>query len=247
LEHLARNTIIGGLSALSLLAITTASGSAQTLLDPLHGFCNGTAPACVDNGTNTPLGSTSTNFGFSISPGPQTGVLFLDILVPNNDVHPASFAITGIQGGAANNLSISTSASLFSTTAWTSGQLDSYLGISASPTNPIGAYLPATQALDPAATGFFVYQANIGTAKIWDNAHETNGPIFDLIGGLGSDLGAYIVAFCGTGCTDPVVATANSGALLENGRTPPRVPEPGTLLAFGAGLLGLVFLRRRWI
>jgi hypothetical protein len=47
---------------------------------------------------------------------------------------------------------------LFSTTAWTTGTLADFLGITASPDNPIGAFLPATQALDPGATGFFVYQ-----------------------------------------------------------------------------------------
>src|SRR5262249_47263530 len=126
------------------------------------------------------------------------------------------FTITGTQGGAANNQAISAIANLQAGT-WTSGQLDAFLGISASPTNSIGAYLPATQALDPGATGYHVYLADIGTAKIWDNANETNGPIFDAISGFGTNLGAYVVGFCGTGCTDPVVATANSGALLVDG------------------------------
>jgi hypothetical protein len=250
LGRFVKTAIIGGLSALSFLGITISSGHAQTVIDPLLGFCNGTAPAgaCADNGTNTPLGANSTNFGFSISPGPQTGDLLIDILVPNNYAHPTTFAITGTQGGTANNQAISATANLFSTTAWTSGQLDAYLGISASPTNPIGAYLPSTQALDAAATGFFVFQADLGQTKIWDNPNETNGPNLNLIAGLGGDLGAYIVAFCGIGCTDPVVATANSGALLLNSPpTPPSVPEPGTLLVFGGALLGLVLLRRRWI
>jgi hypothetical protein len=39
-------------------------------------------------------------------------------------------------------------------------QLDAFLGISASPQNPLGAFLPATQALDPGATGFNVFQAD---------------------------------------------------------------------------------------
>ncbi|MBV9724112.1 MAG: hypothetical protein JO299_02960 [Gammaproteobacteria bacterium] len=54
-----------------------------------------------------------------------------------------SFALTGTLSGTA---------SLFSPTAWTSGQLDSYPTIKASPTNPIGAFLPSTQKLDPGAT-----------------------------------------------------------------------------------------------
>src|SRR5690349_7247522 len=110
LGQFARAAVITGLSAFSVLGMASSSGWAQTLIDPLHGFCNGTAPSCVDNGTNTPLGSTSTNFGFSISPGPQTGDLLIELLVPNNDVHPASFSITGTQGGTANTLPISVTA-----------------------------------------------------------------------------------------------------------------------------------------
>jgi PEP-CTERM motif-containing protein len=235
--------ILAGVAA-GLALSTTAQ--AALIDDPLHGFCNGTSPtgACIDNGTNTPLGSNSTQFGFSISPGPQTGNLFVDLLVPNNYVIPASFSLTGIHGGTANNLAISAVASLFGN--WTSGDLGTFLGFSpsSSPANPIGAFLPATKALDPAATGFFVFQANIGTTKIWDNANETNGPIFDLISAFGADLGGYIVGFCGTGCTSPTVATAPSGALLNN--SPPRnVPEPSTLALFGIALVGIALFSYR--
>lgn len=68
---------------------------------------------------------------------------------------------------------------------------------------------------------------------------------FTLPTGFSSDLGAYIVGFCGTGCTKPFVATANSGALVENGNTPVPSPEPGSLLMLGAGLLGVAMLAGR--
>src|SRR5215470_15793196 len=88
------------------IGLACSSARADVILeDPLHGFCNGAAPAgsCADNGTNTPLGN-STTFGFSISPGPQTGNLSLYILVPNNDpLLTLPFSITGIHGGT-NNL-----------------------------------------------------------------------------------------------------------------------------------------------
>src|SRR5438477_12956952 len=79
------------------------------------------------NGTNTPLGN-STTFGFSITPGPQTGDVRIVFLVPDNYADPATLGtLTGTQGGALNNLPISTTITRFSTTAWTSGDLGTFL------------------------------------------------------------------------------------------------------------------------
>jgi hypothetical protein len=50
-------------------------------------------------------------------------------------------------------------ATLFSPTPWSSGQLDAYLGISASPANPIGAYGAGGSSYD-------VYQVNLGTETL---------------------------------------------------------------------------------
>jgi hypothetical protein len=235
------------------IGLGTSVAHADTILDPLHGWCNDVTPtSCTDLGANTPLGN-ATVFGFTISPGPQTGDLFLDILLPNNYAPPTSFTITETNGGATNtDTANDVTATLFSTTPWTSGQLDTYLGINASPTNPIGAYLPNTQVLDPAATGFYVYQFDFGTTRISDNPGAANGASYSFNPATAFDgfLGAYIVGFCGTGCTDPVVATANSGALLNNeDKVPPEfiIPEPGTLLLISVALFGLAgtALRRR--
>jgi len=228
-------------AATILLALASQPASAIVIDDPLHGQCNGSGGgACIDNGTNTPLGN-STSFSFSISPGPQTGDLVLDVLVPNNQTAPSPLQITKTLPTPAVTLTATQHAG-----TWTSGDLATFLGLTASPSNPIGAYLPTTQALDPGATGFTVFTADFGVQTIGANPSSPGNvlPTFSLISGL--PLGSYIVGFCVTGCTaPPSVATANSGALLVD--TPPvRVPEPSSVLLLGAGLAGCAaFLRRR--
>jgi hypothetical protein len=195
----------------------------------LHGYCAGTGQ-CIDNGTNSPTSNNPPqNFGFVSSPAGETGQFRIEILVPNNEaaVPPGSVSF-GITGNNAS--SVTGTATLFSTTAFTSGQLDAYLGIAASPTNPIGAYLPSTQALDPGAAGFFVYQASFATVP------ALNGAMSETLSAQ-LPLGSYIVAFVldAPGTNTPWQATANSGAIFETGR----VPEPTTLLLIGTGLLAI--------
>jgi hypothetical protein len=222
--------------ALSALGISAARAS-PTNAPTLHGFCN-TANPCTDNHVNTPTSVDPPDFGFSAGGHDETGVVSIDILAPDNLPVPASFLISG------PFLGVSTfTASLFSSTPWTSGDLDTYLGISAQPTNPIGGFLPATLPFQPSADGFFVFQANLGTRTLPSNSHAANADLMTT-GGLAA--GSYIVAFINQ--SGNYGATANSGAILETGSVTHRsVPEPATwaLMIAGFGLAGATLRWRR--
>lgn len=223
----------------SLLWSLSASASA------LHAFCVTPTPSCSDNGTITPTGASDPNFGFWYGSGPTTGDYQIAILVPNTVMLPSgySIAITGTQGGPGNNQSISATATEVGA-GWNGGFLGPYLGLTgATPANPLGAWLPSTQGVDAGASGYYVFEANLGKTTLQDQGGAMSGPLLNA-GTL--DLGTVVVGFLGvehckknTSCTTKWIATANSGALFEAGSS---VPEPGTLALFAAGLAGLVLL-----
>ena len=250
INSMLRKTLAASALAASVLIWGPAFG--QIVDDPLHGFCWGSS-SCTDNGNNTPVSANPPQFGFSISPGPQTGDFLVVFLVPSELTLPSSILFNGTHGGTANLSLISATATQVGT-VWASGNLDAFLGLAASPNNPIGAYI--------GASGFKVYEADLGQTKLWDNPNGTNGPLMSN-GGL--PLGTYIVGFLETFDDKtglPVtIATADSGAILETGNPPPNgclngatnfpictfsnAPEPSSMLIFGGGLLGLATVLRR--
>lgn len=232
------NNVTKALFVVAALSVSAVYG------DTLHGFCYSPTPACTDNMTNTPTATDPPNFGFSGSGKSVTGDYLIDLLIPNNvlNANSLSFLISGTQGGTTNTTALGPiAATLFSTTAWTSGELDAYLGISASPADKIDAFLPSTQALDAGATGFFVYQADLGQNQLLKQADELSGPLLTLNNSL--PVASYIVAFLNSGTTAPDWGTnANSAAIFVTGT--PSVPEPSYALLLGAGIVVIGFARK---
>lgn len=248
-----RSVLMSMASALAILSFANAPAFADTVLDPLGGYCAGTGQ-CADNGTNSPTSTNPpVNFGFTISSGPKTGDFLVDFLVPNNEALPANYAITGTLSGTATKVSSTAFASgVFG--LGTNPTLSDYLNKiptspdpnPASPDNNLNNYLGATQALDPGATGYFVYQADLGTATLLSPSDPNSSPVLNILGQQ-LDLGEFIVGFQNIGSLDAPdwVATQNSAAIFET--TPPtnHVPEPATLGLFGIGLAATGWLRRR--
>ena len=174
----------------------------------------------------------------------MNGDLQLKFLIPNN------FTLTQVNnfasGVTVNNNGTTTNLSLFSTTPWTSGFLETtYLGNTLTgPKNPLDAFLGATQTVDPTATGYFVLTANTGPHTLGSqsstlsaaNTFGLNPAVFAqgglILGNLFTEEG--------------LVSTAQSSALFFNGPNsgpfcavePCTVAVPGPIV--GAGLPGLV-------
>jgi hypothetical protein len=242
-------------AAVALLAgaAFASLASADAVGDPLHGACPGCAPVTINGDAVTLLGPGGVvGFGFTSSPPDASGDLVLKFLIPDNfSIDQVNAFIAGVTVTGTNQPVGGTSLSLFTSATfgntWTASDgvgLEAFLGLNASPPNPLDAWLGATQFFQPTADGYYVLLADVGQFTLGGQS-DPLADIFALSPAF-FPQGGLIAANLFT--ADGVISTAQSSALLFGGPssgpfcleppcgTPFAVPGP----VVGAGIPGLV-------
>jgi MYXO-CTERM domain-containing protein len=225
-------------------------GWADTILDPLHGQCDGCAEV---NSNHTPMTTAADNldFGFTASSPPQAGQLELVILVPtivSTGTTLGGATLTELAGPAASS---SLSPSFLGT--FSSGFLENFMKAtlpaslnpgayaSTNPNNPFGDANGGIAAgpdavLNTTVTGFQVFAVNAGNFTIGQGPGTAITGLADQFSETGLPIGTEIVAFLNQGSS--VIATAPSGQLDITQLSTD--PAPGPTVASGLpGFLAL--------
>lgn len=237
-----------------LLGLSAVPARAE-IIDPLHFTCDTCTHVTIGNNDVTLIGAGGLN-GLQVTSSPaNSGDLTIKLLIPN------TFTLTQINNFISAPVQVSNGGSffpltLYSTTAWTSGFLETdYLtGVTlgnGAPKNPLDAWLGATKTVQANATGYYLLTADIGqhaldvpgTDPIDPNNVFSLVPNFFAQGGL--ILGNLLLA------NGETISTAQSSALFFNGPSsgpfcatppcdnpPPPPPVPGPIA--GAGIPGII-------
>ncbi len=262
--HFVRTAIVGGVSILSGLGLASSSGWAQ-LLDPatIH-VGPGVGTACQTGGCpifGSEVNAYQTQLDLYQNSGGAAALnapVLLIFGVPNDAgsalnagsiSSPTLFSPISAVSGTALTFSFGTSAFGLNGSGFegdmTSGDVYAFLGAISGPSHFTGASNSNSfvnwSAADSALFGLTATKFGIYVYALNTNSFSGNDAINVNLSGV--PVGTFAVGY---GETDKLLFdTPFTEAGDATGRTPPRVPEPGALLVFGAGLLGLTLLRRR--